>query len=71
MKKYHIMKSLEFSCMGFRHSTIIEAHRQTFEWIFTAEPSSGEYLQQAAGFSDWLEYGNGIYWITGKPGKFD
>lgn len=68
-KKFNILKSLEFSDMTIRYSSIVEAHLRTFEWIFTPGPSTDETLSSSVGLSNWLERGNGVYWITGKPGE--
>ncbi|KAH9212730.1 hypothetical protein DL95DRAFT_340078, partial [Leptodontidium sp. 2 PMI_412] len=43
-----------------RHESIMDAHRDTFKWIYDATVS---------GFSSWLRTQDGIFWISGKPGS--
>jgi hypothetical protein len=44
-----------------RMEMIAEAHRGTFEWIWTAASTS-----HASSFLEFLEHGNGLFWINGK-----
>lgn len=60
------IESLYFPDIHARQEEIAEAHRQTFEWIFD-KPGLEAYLWHD--FVDWLESGNGIYWICGKAGS--
>jgi len=55
-----ILKSLRFSRMHDRHSTIHERHQQTFSWIFEASASP---------FKTWLAEGSGAFWVSGKAGS--
>jgi hypothetical protein len=55
-----VLKSLQFSRMHDRHSTIHERHGKTFSWIFEANTSP---------FKTWLEEGSGTFWISGKAGS--
>jgi hypothetical protein len=61
-----ILRSLRIESMSERYSQIIEAHAATFEWIFknpaTEDPLWGDFTQ-------WLQSGEGIYWINGKAGS--
>ncbi len=57
-----ILRSLDYVQRPVRYETIPNAHKRTFSWIFNRGPESH-------GFAEWLESGNGIYWITGKPGS--
>lgn len=41
-----------------RQEQVSDAHEHTFRWIFR------EYR---AGFLEWLQYEEGIYWVNGKP----
>lgn len=68
-KASSILQSLHYDSMEVRHASVVDAHQKTFEWIFHAEtpPQSGPH--SAVEYSSWLEAGDGIYWITGKPGK--
>ncbi|KAF2463999.1 uncharacterized protein BDR25DRAFT_272291, partial [Lindgomyces ingoldianus] len=68
-KKLAILKSLRFDSMRVRESTIAEAHKRTYEWIFTPETLPGSDPRSRIKFLDWLKHGNGLYWVTGKPGS--
>ena len=50
---------LAFAEISDRRQKIKKAHRDTFEWIF--EPGN------TTGFAEWLQTGDGIFWISGKP----
>ncbi|KAN0093480.1 hypothetical protein V8E51_016664 [Hyaloscypha variabilis] len=60
------MRSLGYSEMQDRHRRIAEAHEQTFRWIFAK--SKKEDIPWSP-FTDWLQSGNGVYWINGKAGS--
>ena len=53
--------------MRTRHSKIAETQAKTFEWIFDPASSSGDLATTK--FKEWLEYGDGIFWISGKAGS--
>lgn len=50
---------LVFAETNDRRERVCDAHQRTFRWIY--EENS------AAGFTDWLQQGRGIYWIKDKP----
>ena len=50
---------LAFAEISDRRQKIKKAHQDTFEWIF--EPGN------TTGFAEWLQTGDGIFWISGKP----
>jgi tRNA U34 5-carboxymethylaminomethyl modifying GTPase MnmE/TrmE len=56
-----VLKSLHFKQLKERQSEIRQAHTHTFEWVFD--------LQSTSNFPSWLQSGNDIYWIEGKPGS--
>ncbi len=60
------LDSLYFPEILARQETIADAHKETFEWIFDA---SGTKVFPWNSFVDWLEEGEGIYWINGKAGS--
>lgn len=64
-----ILRSLMFDRMSARYSAIVEAHTRTFEWMFTPSQWPPSDPRSQVGFHDWLTHGNGIYWISGKPGS--
>lgn len=59
------LASLYYPEMQERQEKISEAHQQTFEWIFDR---TGKGIRPWDDFVDWLEKGDGIYWIQGKAG---
>jgi len=66
-----ILNSLRFREMRSRYTLITDSCTKTFDWIF--EPSYGMVGKVAsredhAAFREWLERGEGIYWISGKAG---
>ncbi|ORY12629.1 hypothetical protein BCR34DRAFT_650510 [Clohesyomyces aquaticus] len=68
-RKLAILKSLRFDSMRVRKSTIAEAHKRTYEWIFTPEELPESDPRSRIKFLDWLKHGNDSYWVTGKPGS--
>ncbi len=59
------LESLYYPEIHQRQEEISEAHRQTFDWIFDR---TGENIRPWNDFVDWLENGDGIYFILGKAG---
>lgn len=59
-----VLKSLAFRNSVARHDAIPEAHKQTFSWIF----SDAANTNTSSSLMTWLEKGNGIFWVSGKPG---
>ncbi|KAH6693389.1 hypothetical protein BKA61DRAFT_647796 [Leptodontidium sp. MPI-SDFR-AT-0119] len=69
-----ILAKLRFQSMEDRHATIPEAHTKTFEWVFSRDISQSNQpsnLSQANcdSYLHWLQGGESLYWITGKPGS--
>ncbi|KAI9762718.1 MAG: hypothetical protein M1840_001185 [Geoglossum simile] len=60
----NILRSLRFPAIADRKEAIAEAHQRTFSWIFEEGASAEKALWSS--FADWLRYGTGVYWITGK-----
>lgn len=54
-----IVDSLQFEGMLHRHKAIVNAHSSTFKWVH----------KRNLHFKQWLETGDGLYWITGDPGS--
>lgn len=54
-----ILDSLFYDEIYDRYDKIAEAYEKTFEWI---------YDNPGPGFVSWLQEGQGVYWIRGKPG---
>ena len=61
-----IINSLDFETRQSRQSDISDAEDRTFEWIF--HDHHGPFNQHV-GFRKWLQFGNDIYWISGKAGS--
>ncbi|KAF5000640.1 hypothetical protein FDECE_11177 [Fusarium decemcellulare] len=68
---YRILKAIAFKDIKVRHKQVayVELAENTFEWMVKDEavPSSQKRLQQS--FRNWLEHGEGIFHISGKPGS--
>jgi len=65
-REERILANLNFDQRPTRHDAIAEAHRETFRWILS-ENSCGQD-DGSHSFVKWLEEGEGIFWISGKPG---
>ncbi|CEI60223.1 unnamed protein product [Fusarium venenatum] len=69
-----IIQSLYFDMRDHRHTAIPEAHQQTFQWVFTppghqTECKNKTKQEAEAKLLHWLEHGDSIFWVTGKPGS--
>ena len=63
-----LLKSLWFREMYKRQETVGEARQKTFQWVF--EPNCfDKSARRWHSFVQWLEKGDGIYWINGKAGS--
>jgi hypothetical protein len=60
-----ILESLKYQGMRDREHGIVDAHANTFNWI-TLPSERSPYPDVK--FVEWLEHGEGIYWISGAPG---
>ena len=61
-----MLNSLRFPEMRDRYQEISEAHVRTFKWIF--DDSHGT-AKRWSNLADWLQHGDGVYWINGKAGS--
>lgn len=61
-----LINRLRFPGMHERRARIVDAHRQTFDWIYSA-PNAATVPWNS--FVEWLEVDSDVYWITGKPGS--
>jgi hypothetical protein len=61
-----LLESLEYQTMVDRQEEIAEAYTKTFDWIFCGDSS---HQQNWSNFVDWLQHGDGIYWVNGKAGS--
>jgi len=65
-KELGVLRSLYFSARPVRHQCISDAHRETFLWAFeppAESPAGSTYL------SNWMRNGEGVFWVSGKPGS--
>lgn len=67
-KEQKILRSLSFESRPIRYSSIPEAHRQTFGWVFR-EPCDQHGESRTGNLLGWLQNGDGFFWISGKPGS--
>ena len=63
-----LLDSLGFSAMQNRQDEVAQAYHSTFEWIFQKSREEEEAIRWT-NFADWLQHGDGIYWINGKAGR--
>lgn len=54
-----VLASLNYETREVRHDTIKDAHVKTFGWA----------LDSNFPLSKWLQSGDGIFWVSGKPGS--
>ncbi|KAK5194316.1 hypothetical protein LTR92_005558 [Exophiala xenobiotica] len=64
VKAGDMLRALRFSRMTVRRERVIERHGTTLDWIYDQK-----HEKQALHFRDWLEKGQGYYWITGNAGS--
>jgi hypothetical protein len=64
VKAGDMLRALRFSRMTVRREHVIERHATTLDWIYDQK-----HEEQALYFRDWLEKGQGYYWITGNAGS--
>ena len=65
-RSQRLLDSLHFPDIHCRQEQIADAHGETFQWIFDASPSA---IRPWDNFVEWLESGEGTYWINGKLGS--
>lgn len=61
-----ILKTLSFPRMTNRYENILEAHPETYQWIFS---DAAEGTLPWSNFRSWLQEDGEIYWISGKAGS--
>ena len=61
-----LLDSLWFDEIHSREENIVDAHRETFEWIFD---KSDHAVGSWDSFIGWLESRQGTYWVNGKAGS--
>jgi hypothetical protein len=69
-KERKLLSSLAFATMMDRYNTILNTHENTFEWIFEkSHHFPEEDPRSRVMFTKWLLQGDGVYWISRKPGS--
>ncbi|KAK8123134.1 hypothetical protein PG984_011804 [Apiospora sp. TS-2023a] len=66
-KQHAIVRSLNFESRSCRFEAIPEAHNKTFRWVLEEVENMDPELASGS-VLEWLRYGQGIYWVSGKPG---
>lgn len=61
-----VLSHLRFERMSDRQDEVAEQYQKTFEWVF-ADVQKGP--QKWPNLMEWLENGDGCYWLHGKPGS--
>jgi len=61
-----ILRSLHYASMQDRLDSVLAAHRNTFEWVFSP-PSQSSH--RWSNFVDWLRNEESVYWVNGKAGS--
>lgn len=64
-KQQAILESLTFESRPVRHTQIAKAHEKTFKWALTTDQDS----TLGPSIGAWLKQGDGIFWVSGKPGS--
>ncbi|RYP86570.1 hypothetical protein DL770_004869 [Monosporascus sp. CRB-9-2] len=62
-----VLNSLHFRGITERRGTILDAHKDTFEWVW--QDRSHDEEAQWDDLKGWLEQGSGCYWLSGKAGS--
>lgn len=73
-REQRFLRGLNYVSRPYRHESIPEAHKSTFNWLFAdAKDFLTQNGQQPArshrNFIDWLKTGNGTFWVSGKAGS--
>lgn len=64
-----LLESLFFPDLEARQERIPGAYKNTCRWVFDFSVTGQSRTQRWSDFRKWLETGNGVYWISGKPGS--
>jgi hypothetical protein len=68
-RTHTIMRSLRYQYMDLRHEAIKDAYRRTFDWIYRPPSFQACDPRSQIEYVKWLRHGDGVYWVTGKPGE--
>lgn len=62
----YVLGGLAFPTIKERYERVTKAHAKTIEWLFKDPLVKGRHWSS---FTEWLQSGDGIYWINGKAGS--
>ncbi|KAI1149473.1 hypothetical protein F4825DRAFT_430339 [Nemania diffusa] len=68
-KQQAILDTLSFDSRIVRHQAIPEAYSGTFQWAFATDALNNEEKEDETKLLRWLQHGQGIFWVTGRPGS--
>ncbi|KAL8995001.1 MAG: hypothetical protein Q9169_005177 [Polycauliona sp. 2 TL-2023] len=68
LARQRFIDSLFFPEIEAREDEIVDAFQGTCQWIFDPPLIEGTGTRKWHNFREWLEAGQGVYWISGKPG---
>ena len=64
-----ILSSLRYDIQYSRYDAVAETYESTYQWIFRSYRKQSNQQRPQVDFTDWLEHGAGIFWISGKAGS--
>ncbi|KAK8140239.1 DNA damage-inducible protein 1 [Apiospora sp. TS-2023a] len=64
-KENRVLGSLNYSARTTRREAIPKAYEKTFQWALERQCTN----EKNESFMEWLEHGNGPFWISGRPGS--
>ena len=69
-KRYRqlFLESLHYPEITRRQDTVTEAHQKTFHWVYDTD-GFDKSARRWQSIAEWLENGDGVYWINGKAGS--
>ncbi|KAL1840419.1 hypothetical protein VTJ49DRAFT_493 [Mycothermus thermophilus] len=67
--EHAIVESLDYESKSYRYESIPDAHKETFNWVLSQIPKNSTIEHPECSLLDWLWTGDGLYWVSGKPGS--
>jgi hypothetical protein len=70
LAQHRVLRSLRFSDIRIRESSIRDAHPNTYNWIVeTDRDRENERQGEIPSINTWLQSGDGVFWLAGKAGS--
>jgi hypothetical protein len=74
VRQGRVLDALKFDIIDERFEDVEDAHVNTFDWIFANDYDGNDtdsHIRSPArnGFIEWLEHGQGMFHVAGKPGS--